>query len=81
MKPPRQLPLPFARPARSVTPGSGTADSARLARIESRLVQLMKHLGMTSDGRVHLPEDKPTEAKDDTDGHQATGPAQSPANP
>jgi hypothetical protein len=31
----------------------------RLRRIESRVVQLMKHVGMKTDGRTALPEDKP----------------------
>ena len=30
----------------------------RLARVESRLVQLMKHQGMTHDGTADLPTDK-----------------------
>lgn len=51
---PKQLSLPFDAPRR---PGNPMRDEVlrRLARIESRLVQLMKHEGMTSDGRSPLP--------------------------
>ena len=56
---PTQLKLPFngARPR-----GPTLAEvNARLVRIESRLVQLMKHQGMDHDGRTHMqPDEAPT---------------------
>jgi hypothetical protein len=42
----------------------------RLRRIESRVVQLMMHEGMTSDGRNPLPDIHHTDLKDEDDGHQ-----------
>lgn len=57
---PRQLKLPFdgERPVR--TPERLDEVVTRLARLESRLVQLMKHQGMTDDGRKPLPTDHAT---------------------
>lgn len=57
MNTPKQLKLPLqiAQPPRGPT----LADVLRrLARVESRLVQLMKHQGMTHDGAADLPTDK-----------------------
>lgn len=52
---PKQLSLPFDAARRP--PRNPMLEEAlrRLARVESRLVQLMKHQGMTSDGRAPLP--------------------------
>ena len=58
MNQPKQLKLPL-RPPR----GPSVQDChTRLVRMESRMVQLMKHLGMKDDGRGHpLPEDRSKE--------------------
>lgn len=51
---PKQLSLPLRPPK-----GPTMADvMRRVTRIESRLVQLMKHQGMKDDGHSELPEDK-----------------------
>ena len=54
----KQLKLPFdggpARPPPTAT--TLNLILTRLARIESRLVQLMKHEGMKHDGRSALPD-------------------------
>jgi hypothetical protein len=55
MNKPRQLPLPFNRPPPRAAPVSLADVYDRLVRVEARLVQLMKHEGMTTDGRAPLP--------------------------
>jgi hypothetical protein len=60
---PKQLKLPLRDPAPKVTL-QDALDSIdrRQTRIESRLVQLMKHVGMKDDGRGNpLPADHPKE--------------------
>lgn len=54
MKSARPTPAPRAGPS-----GGNAEVVTRLKRIESRVVQLMKHVGMKSDGRAALPEDEP----------------------
>lgn len=46
------------RPPAKAPPQLTAAVNARLARIESKLTALMKHAGMTTDGRNPLPEGK-----------------------
>lgn len=54
MNSPKQLRLPLKAPR-----GPTLHEvMARLARMEARLVRLMKHQGMTHDGGGELPEDK-----------------------
>jgi hypothetical protein len=57
----KQLKLPFDEKARAKLrdPAIGNILN-RLTRIESRLVQLMKHQGMTDDGRHVLPDSDST---------------------
>jgi hypothetical protein len=51
----KQMKLPFDPVKERVPPATLAAVLTRLARIESRLVQLMKHQGMRDDGRQALP--------------------------
>ena len=53
MTKPRQLNLPFDSPQRGSRSASPMLEDIihRLVRMESRLVQLMKHQGMATDGR------------------------------
>lgn len=55
---PKQLRLPFDAPVKSRSDQQLTEILYRLGRMESRLVQLMKHVGMRSDGRAPLPADQ-----------------------
>lgn len=50
---------PTPTPKARKTPREPPKDEviSRLKRIESRIVQLMKHVGMVSDGRNPLPEE------------------------
>ena len=54
---PKQLKLPFDSPPKPTEQMLGDLIQ-RMTRLESRLVQLMKHQGMTTDGRAPLPASK-----------------------
>lgn len=49
-------PRPTPKPAQGSSCGPEVI--RRLARIEARLVQTMKHMGMQTDGRAPLPADE-----------------------